>query len=122
MNKIRSYFFSFVIVIIAFLVSAIGSGLLADLAGLWKKPFIGATAAFCVVIAGYVTAPSHKQIAAVVWLIAGAISAWFLAGDSFYPEDHVHAYQITIIPIAATYLSGLFALLICLVWHKKQNQ
>ena len=122
MNQVRGFAFSIVIVIISFLVSAIAAGVLADLASVWKKPIIGSVAAFCVVIFGYVTAPSHKQLAAVVWLIIGAISAWVLAGDSFYPEDHEHAYQLTIIPLLATYLSGLFALLICLLWHKKHNK
>ncbi|NQZ28713.1 MAG: hypothetical protein HRT55_20640 [Colwellia sp.] len=122
MNQVRGFALSIVIVIISFLVSAIAAGVLADLASVWKKPIIGSVAAFCVVISGYVTAPSHKTIASVVWLIIGAISAWLLAGDSFYPEDHEHAYQLTIIPLLATYLSGLFALLICLLWHKKQNK
>ena len=122
MNQVRGFAFSIVIVIISFLVSAIAAGILADLAGVWKKPIIGSVAAFCVVIAGYVTAPSHKPLASVVWLIVGSISAWILAGDSFYPEDHEHAYQLTIIPLLATYLSGIFALLICLLWHKKTPQ
>lgn len=122
MNQVRGFAFSIVIVIITFLVSAIAAGLLADFAGVWKKPIIGSVAAFCVVIAGYVTAPNHKQLASVVWLIVGAISAWLLAGDSYYPEDYEHAYQLTIIPLLATYLSGLVALLICLLWHKKHNQ
>ena len=122
MNQVRGFALSIVIVIISFLVSAIAAGVLADLANVWKKPIIGSVAAFCVVISGYVTAPSHKPIASGVWLIIGAISAWLLAGDSFYPEDHEHAYQLTIIPLLATYLSGLFALLICLLWHKKQNK
>jgi MFS family permease len=122
MNQAKGFALSFVIVIISFLVSAIVAGILADLAGIWKKPVIGSVAAFCVVISGYVTAPNHKQKASAVWLIVGAVSAWILAGDSYYPEDYEHAYQLTIIPLLATYLSGLFALLICMVWHKKHNQ
>ncbi|WP_019028183.1 hypothetical protein [Colwellia piezophila] len=120
MNQTKGFIASFVIVIIIFLVSAISAAFLADYVGIWKKPVIGAMAAFCVVISAYLTSPSHKRSAAVIWLIVGAISAWFLAGDSFYPEDSEQAYQLTIIPLAATYLSGLFALLICLVWHHKK--
>lgn len=119
MNQTKAFAFSLVIVITTFVISAILAGLLADFVGIWKKPVIGATAAFCVVISGYVTAPSYKQIAALVWLIVGAISAWILAGDSYYPEDYEHAYQLTIIPIFATYLSGIVALLLCMLWHKK---
>lgn len=122
MNQVRGFTLSFVIVIISFVFSAVAAGLLADLVGIWKKPAIGSVAAFCVVIVGYVTAPSHKRMASVIWLIVGAISAWFLAGDSYYPEDYEHAYQLTIIPLLATYLSGLLDLLLCLVWHKKQNK
>jgi len=121
MDQIKGFTLSIVIVVIIFIISAVGAGVLADLAGVWKKPFIGASAAFFVVITGYITAPSHKQKIAVMWLVIGAISAWFLAGDSYYPEDYEHEYQLTIIPLLATYLSGLFALLICLVWHKKTN-
>jgi len=122
MNQVRGFALSFVIVIISFLVSAIAAGILADLAGVWKKPIIGATAAFCVVISAYVTAPSHKQTASAVWLIVGMIAAWFLAGDSYYPEDYEQAYQPTIIPLFATYLSGIVALLICIMWHKNVAQ
>lgn len=122
MSQVKGFSISIAIVVISFLVSAISAGLLADLAGLWKKPIIGAVAAFCVVIAGYLSAPSHKQIASVIWLIVGAVSAWILAGDSYYPEDHVHAYQLTFIPLTATYLSGFIALLLCLLWHKKQKE
>ena len=122
MHQIKGFAFSIVIVIILFTVSAVMAGYLAGLANVWKKPIIGAVAAFCVVTSGYATAPSHKQIAAVVWLIVGAISAWILAGDSYYPEDSEHAYQLTIIPLLATYLSGIIALLICMLWHKKHNK
>jgi len=116
MNQVRGFVFSIVIVIITFVVSAIAAGLLADFVGVWKKPVIGAVAAFCVVISGYVTAPSHKQKSSVVWLIIGAVAAWVLSNTSPYPED-----QPTLIPLYATYISGFIALLFCMVWHKKQN-
>ncbi|PKG80654.1 hypothetical protein CXF85_21265 [Colwellia sp. 75C3] len=122
MNEVRGFTVSIVIVIIAFLVSAITAGILADLAGVWKKPFIGSSAAFFVVLTGYATAPSHKQIASITWLVVGAIAAWILAGNSYYPEDYTQAYQPTLIPLFATYLSGLIALLICMVWHKKYSK
>jgi O-antigen ligase len=122
MNQIKGFVLSIVLVIALFLISAISAGIVADVMGVWKKPIIGACAAFCVVMAGYITAPNHKRQAALTWLIVGAIAAWFLSGDSFYPEDHEHEYQLTIIPILATYLSGICALLICLVWHKQRNK
>jgi hypothetical protein len=118
---VKGYAFSVVVVILTFLVSAISAALLADYIGIWKKPVIGSVAAFCVVISGYATAPHYKINTAIIWLIIGAISAWFLAGDSYYPEDYQSAYQLTIMPILATYLSGFFALLVCMVWHKKHK-
>ena len=114
MNQVRGFIFSFIIVIITFVVSAIAAGLLADFIGVWKKPVIGSVAAFCVVITGYVTAPSHKDRSATVWLIFGAIAAWGLSTTSPYPED-----QPTLVPLYATYISGFIALLICIMWHKK---
>jgi hypothetical protein len=116
MTLFRGFVFSFVIVIITFLISAIAAGLLADLIGVWKKPVIGSSAAFCVVIAGYASAPSHKLRASAVWLVIGAIAAWVLSSTSPYPED-----KPTLIPLYATYFSGFIALLICKVWHKKHN-
>ncbi|MBU2924378.1 hypothetical protein Q4506_01375 [Colwellia sp. 4_MG-2023] len=121
MSQIKGFALSIILVIALFLISAISAGIVADLIGVWKKPIIGAFAAFCVVMCGYITAPSYKREAALIWFIVGAIAAWFLSGDSFYPEDHEHEYQLTIIPIIATYLSGIFALLICLVWHKQRD-
>ncbi|PKI15952.1 hypothetical protein [Colwellia sp. 12G3] len=122
MHQVKGFTLSCVIVIIAFLVSAIGAGLLADFFGVWKKPFIGASAAFFVVLSGYITAPSHKKTMSLVWFIVGAVSAWFLAGNSTYPEDYAQAYQPTLIPLTATYLSGLVALLICNVWHTRNKK
>ena len=122
MNNFKGFTLSIIIVMISFLISAISAGILADLFSVWKKPIIGAAAAFCVVIAGYYSAPSYKFIACVVWLIIGAVAAWILAGDSYYPEDHMHAYQLTMIPLLATYTSGLIAVIISLINHKKKNK
>lgn len=120
MSQTKGFILSMVIVIVTFIVTATTAGILAGFAELWKKPIIGAVAAFCVVVSGYLSAPSHKQWAATIWLVLGAIAAWFLSGDSYYPEDHQHAYQLTYIPLVATYLSGLTALILCLCFHKKQ--
>ena len=117
MNEVKGFAVSIIIVVIIFLISAIGAGLLADVVGVWKKPIIGSVAAFCVVISGYITAPSHKQLASAVWLIVGAISAWVLSSTSPYPED-----QPTLTPLILTYSSGLIALIICTVWHRKHNK
>jgi hypothetical protein len=117
MSQLKRFIFSFIIVIITFVISAVVAGVLADLAGVWKKPVIGSVAAFFVVITGYITAPNHKQRVAAIWLVIGAIAAWILSSNSPYPED-----QPTLIPLYATYISGLIALFICMVWHKKKNK
>ena len=117
MNQVRGFVLSVVIVIITFVVSSIAAGLLADFVGVWKKPVIGSVAAFCVVISGYATAPSYKQTSSAVWLIIGAIAAWFLSSASPYPED-----QPTLTPLYITYVSGFIALLICMAWHRKHHK
>lgn len=116
MSQIKGFIFSIIIVIITFLISAIAAGYLADFIGVWKKPVIGSVAASCVVIAGYASAPSHKQLASATWLITGAIAAWILSSTSPYPEDHP-----TLMPLYLTYASGFITLLLCLVWHKKHT-
>jgi len=124
MKQTKAFALSIVLVIISFLVSVIAAAFFADFIGVWKKPVMGAVAAFCVVITGYTSAPlpNHKQAAALIWLIVGAISAWFLSGDSYYPEDYEHAYQLTQFPLIATYFSGLLALCLCMVWHNKRTK
>ena len=117
MNQIRGFAFSFVIVIITFIVSAIAAGILADFMGVWKKPIIGSVAASLVVLSGYITAPSHKTKVATAWLIVGAIAALILSSTSPYPED-----KPTLFPLYATYASGFITLLVCIIWHKKHNQ
>lgn len=115
MNQFNRFVISVVIVIITFLVSAILAGLFAEFIGVWKKPVIGSVAAFCVVLAGYASAPTHKQRASATWLVLGAIAARFLSATSPYPEDIP-----TLIPLYATYVSGFIALILCMVWHKRK--
>lgn len=122
MNQVKGFALSITLVLISFLISAISAGIFADFIGVWKKPIIGAVAAFCVVVTGYITAPSNKRLTSSLWLLVGAIAAWFLSGDSYYPEDNKHEYQLTIIPIIATYVSGIIALSVCFIWHNKTNK
>ncbi|RHW75251.1 hypothetical protein [Colwellia sp. RSH04] len=119
MNQVKGFTISIIIVLVVFVLTAVSTGILMGYIGFWKKPFIGAVAAFSVVVTGYISAPNHKQVACIVWFIMGALGAWFLAGDSFYPEDHEHAYQLSYIPLLSTYSSGFLAVLICLFWHKQ---
>lgn len=121
MNQIKGFALSIIIVSVVFVISAFAIGIFTGWLGLWKKPFIGGFSAFCVVLAGYFSAPSHKLSAASIWLFVGAVTAWFLSGDSYYPEDHQHAYQLTFLPLAVTYASGILSLLLCFIWHKNKQ-
>ncbi|WP_440056911.1 hypothetical protein ACSLBF_18700 (plasmid) [Pseudoalteromonas sp. T1lg65] len=114
MEKVIKFLLSTVIVIVVFVISASAAGVLADIAGLWKKPIIGGVAAACVVISAYISAPTYKLIAATIWLCVGAIAAWVLSTVFMYAED-----QATQLPLYITYASGAIALLLCFVWHKK---
>ncbi|MCF6439527.1 hypothetical protein L1077_08820 [Pseudoalteromonas luteoviolacea] len=117
MSLILRFFLSILIVVGVFLVSATVVGVIADFFGLWKKPIIGAVAAACVVFTGYFTAPKYKLISATVWLMLGAVAAWILSNVFMYAED-----AATQAPLLITYASGVFSLMICRTWHKKQEQ
>jgi hypothetical protein len=121
MKTFLGFIVSIIIVLTLFVVAAFGSGTIAGYIGLWKKPIIGAFSAFIVVLVGYKTAPKYKKHAAVLWLLAGAVAAYFLSGDSYYPEDHQHAYQLTYIPLIATYVSGIIAVIFCFWLSKKRK-
>ncbi len=121
MKTFQGFIVSIIIVLTLFVIAAFASGTIAGYLGLWKKPIIGAFSAFVVVFAGYKTAPKYKKHAAVLWLLAGAVAAYFLSGDSYYPEDHQHAYQLTYIPLIATYVSGIFAVTLCFFLSKKRK-
>ncbi|MCG7551739.1 hypothetical protein [Pseudoalteromonas sp. Of7M-16] len=114
MNLIVRFLFSITIVIVVFVVSATLAGVLADIAGVWKKPIIGGVAAACVVFAGYASAPKHKLISASVWLIIGAVAAWVLSSVFMYAED-----AATQLPLLITYASGALSLMLCWLWHKR---
>ncbi len=101
------------LVFCGFVVTGMLGGLIAGFVGLWHLPGAGFSAAFAVVIAAYLAAPSHKLGSAFTALILGAIAAWLLLEPSFYPESYGDrdAYQPTHLPIIATYIGGLLGLL-----------
>ncbi len=119
MKIVKGFIISIIIVLVVFVIAAFASGTIAGYIGLWKKPIIGACSAFIVVLVGYKTAPKYKKHAAVLWLLSGAIAAFFLSGDSYYPENHQYAYQLTYIPLIATYISGIIAVIFCFWLSKK---
>ncbi|KID55671.1 hypothetical protein JF50_19465 [Pseudoalteromonas luteoviolacea] len=115
MNLILRFGLSIFIVITAFIVSATVAGIFAEVVGIWKKPTIGSVAAVCVVLSGYASAPKFQLVCAALWLLVGAIAAWVLSNAFMYAED-VGAQT----PLIITYISGVFSLAVCLVWHKRK--
>jgi len=98
----------------AFLIAGIAGGLAADSLGFWSTLGAGFAAAFAVVLVAYFSAPAHKLSVAIAAFVVGAIVAWSLLEPSFYPESYRErgAYQLTHLPVLATYLGGLLGLLV----------
>jgi hypothetical protein len=101
------------LVLVAFIVAGVSGAFLAQVLGLWSYPVAGPIAASAVVLAAYFSAPTRKLLAALVALLAGAIAAWFILEPSWYPENYgsPRAYQLTHLPLVATYLGGIASLL-----------
>jgi hypothetical protein len=105
---------SFLAALGAFTISGVAGALITDALGLWSIPGAGFSAAFAVVVAAYVSAPSHKFTTAASTFFAGAAAAWLLLEPSFYPESYGphEAYRPTHLPVAATYAGGLLGLFV----------
>ena len=104
----------------AFTIAGVIGALTSDFLGFWSTPAAGFAAAFAVVLATYMSAPSHKLTVAVGSLFAGAAAAWYLLEPSFYPESYGarRAYQPTHLPIIGTYAGGLLGLLVSVSIHR----
>lgn len=85
----------------------------------WGLPWSGFCAAFSIVLASYLAAPSHKRAAARIILIIGAGAAWYLLEPSWYPEYYGNkAYQPTHLPLLATYIGGILGLVIAELFQR----
>ncbi|HEV7589426.1 MAG TPA: hypothetical protein VGO40_15025, partial [Longimicrobium sp.] len=84
----------------------------------YRLAVIGAAAAVGFVVCGAVMAPSHRRAAALVLFGVGACAAWLLlAGWSPNLGDDAHISEPSIVPLVATLLGGVAALL--LVWLRR---
>jgi hypothetical protein len=110
-NKIQQWTISFFAVFGAFFLCGIFGSALASLFGLWDRPISGFFAAFGVVTIAYLSSPSwNKQFSVIVFML-GAICAWLLIGESWYPEHYLDkAYQPTHLPFFITLVGGLLPL------------
>ena len=108
----------------AFIVAGVAAGFLAGALHVWATPVEGFVAAFAVVLAAYVFAPTLKVLAASLVLAVGAAAAWKLIGHSDFPESYGElAYQPTQIPFFATIAGGLLAWLVACVlgWRRRRS-
>ena len=85
---------------------------------IWHEPYVGFITAFVVVLTAYIGAPTAKISAASTFFTLGALLAWWILKDSFYPEIHPKAYQQTLIPLFATLAGGVISLGLVTIKHK----
>lgn len=103
---LQAFFATIGVFVLAGLIGGMGAGLV----GVWETPVAGTAAAFFVVLAAYVFAPSHRLAVALVVPLSGAFAAWKLVGQSDFPESYgPYAYQPTRIPFLSTIIGGLAA-------------
>jgi hypothetical protein len=112
-NKIQQWTISFFAVFGAFFLCGIFGSALASLLGLWDQATSGFFAAFGVVNMAYLSSPNRNKQYSVIVFLLGAICAWLLIGDSWYPESYTEkAYQSTYLPFLITLLGGLLPLVV----------
>jgi hypothetical protein len=97
-----------------FLCGICGAGT-ASLFGMWEEPMAGFFAAFGTVSMAYLSAPCRKKQFALIVFLLGALCAWLLIGNSWYPESYpAKAYQPTYLPFVITLFGGLVPLSVIL--------
>lgn len=99
----------------AFLVSGILGAVLAYTMGFWDTPIAGFCAAFAVVMTSCAAAPRFKLTAAAVSLGAGALVAYWLLRNAYWPENYPNAYEPTLFPLWCTYGGGAVGFAFCLI-------
>jgi len=85
---------------------------------IWHEPYVGFITAFTVVLTAYIISPCAKISAASTFFAIGALLAWWMLRNSFYPENHPKAYQPTLIPLFMTIAGGIAALGIVTIKQK----
>ena len=114
---VRSWLLASVKVFVAFVFFGVAGAFLASYTGVWDTPVAGFCAAFGVVVTAFLAAPQLKLATATASFIVGAAVAWWLVGDSFWPEGLPKAYQPTNVPFYCTVAGGAFALLWCAIFR-----
>jgi hypothetical protein len=70
---------------------------------------VNAAGAIAFVVAGAWIAPRHRVIVASGPYVSGALLAWFVLGDWYFPEGDPRAYQPSRIPLVLTLIGGAIA-------------
>lgn len=105
-------------VIAGFFASGIACAYIALYLHIWPDPVAGFCVAFTVVVISHHIAPHYKSTTATIIFIIGAIAAYKLFGNWFYPEGYEKAYQPTYLPLATTLLGGLIGVVYSLLITK----
>lgn len=117
-QTIRDWGVAILAILGAFLVAGVLGAVVASSLSRWDLPASGFAAAFAVVLAAYIAAPSRHITCAVTALVLGAsIATWAFRDGSFYPESYeTVAYQPTYLPLWLTVSGGVVGLL-CVLAH-----
>jgi hypothetical protein len=99
----------------AFLLSGILGAVLGSIMGYWDTPVAGFCAAFAVVLSTYAAVPRFKLAISALAFVTGALVAYWLLRDSYWPENFPNAYQPTLFPLWCTYGGGIIGFAFCLI-------
>ena len=108
--------------VLVFYLSAVPTLFITIVFKIWIDPTYGFIAAFCVVLSAYLIAPSAKKWIGIIAFLLGAIAAWFIVGESYYPENYANPYQPTYLPLMVTYCGGLLGVIVCFFLDRKFNK
>ena len=106
----------------AFVTSAVATSIFAHRLGIWNTLAVGVVSAPVVVVVAYWTTKRKKIQAAAIAYLLGSAAAIYLLKRDYYPEPYERAYEPTMIPLAATLLSGACILLALTLIGNKKNE
>lgn len=75
-----------------------------------------AVAAILFVVIGAVVAPKHRIIVAVLLYLLGAMIAWYVLKDWYFPEFHPRGYQGSLVPMWLALCDGMTPVLAVAAW------
>ncbi len=109
------------LVFVLFIGAGVITSFVSSAIGLWDYPCVGATCAFVWVLSAYAIVPEKKLIVAIAAFLGGAILAYGPLEPAWWPEGFSQPYQPTHLPLVATYVSGLIAVVIAATMEKRKK-